>query len=150
MEVALKHQSKQMRLGWYQARHDRLREVRRGFPIKTPFASLDEVDEYLGQPTIACLLCGNEFQQLPRHLRYIHNVTADEYKTRYKIPYTRGLLAAPAYEKAAEVGRQLTKRMGKDHFRLKGLPVANAKPHRKALLYRLNNRGPDGAFRRRT
>ena len=50
-----------------------------------------EIDHYFAGGKIQCLLCGKWFIALPAHLERTHNITADEYKERYGLPWKRGL-----------------------------------------------------------
>lgn len=70
------------------------RRVLDGFPIDRPFESIKEVREYLSGDKIVCLLCGRSFRTLGLHLRKIHDMTPDEYRERYNIPWTYGLACA--------------------------------------------------------
>lgn len=63
-----------------------------GFPRKEPFTLLTEVKEYLSGDRLVCLLCGKSYQSLQVHIPIVHNTSLDEYKLRYAIPWTYGLL----------------------------------------------------------
>jgi hypothetical protein len=60
----------------------------------TPFRTREEVDRYLGGRKIQCLICGKCFGRLGYHLAVKHSITADEYKGRFGLPWTRGLTSA--------------------------------------------------------
>jgi hypothetical protein len=62
-----------------------------GFPWKGSFDNKKEIDHYFAGGKIQCLLCGKWFIALPTHLERTHNITADEYKERYGLPWKRGL-----------------------------------------------------------
>ena len=62
-----------------------------GYPIEQPFASVDAVRDYLSEPTIRCLRCGRRFKSISSHLKSIHEMTADQYREMYCIPWTYGL-----------------------------------------------------------
>lgn len=51
---------------------------------------MGQVEAYLSQPRIQCLLCGAAFKGLGKHLKS-HKVTADRYRIRFGIPFTYGL-----------------------------------------------------------
>lgn len=55
------------------------------------FASMADVDAYLGGDRIECLLCKRQFMTLGRHLVREHKVTAREYKIRFGLPLSRAL-----------------------------------------------------------
>ena len=50
-----------------------------------------QVEEYLCQPRIKCLLCGAASKTLGTHLKLQHGVTADDYRVRFGIPFTCAL-----------------------------------------------------------
>jgi hypothetical protein len=77
----------------YKRSSDR-RRVMAGYPIEEPFQSILEVRHYLKGDRITCLLCGKDYRKLGIHLRTIHEMTVDDYKERYKIPWSYGLLCS--------------------------------------------------------
>ena len=54
--------------------------------MREPFQSITEVEAYLDQPALPCLMCGNPYQSLRPHIARIHNLTAGEYRTLFGIP----------------------------------------------------------------
>ena len=70
-----------------------------GFPMEVPFRSIDEVNQYLDEEKLLCLLCGRCFINLERHTAQAHDVSADEYKERYGMPWGAALLAPSLREK---------------------------------------------------
>lgn len=64
------------------------RKIEDGFPIITPFASIVDVRLYLAGDRITCLLCGQAFKDLGKHLRLLHGVDPDRYRETYRIPFT--------------------------------------------------------------
>ena len=66
----------------------------------TPFQTMAEVDEYLSGNTIECLICGESFQRLNRHLQYVHNIAPDDYRRRFGIPFKRSLTSVPSRAKS--------------------------------------------------
>jgi len=75
-------------------------------PLQKPFATMAQVEEYLCQPRIKCLLCGGCFKILGTHLK-VHSTTADEYRVRFGIPFTYALAAPDVlqYRSRLEQGR---------------------------------------------
>jgi len=71
----------------YQAR----RAARVGYPVTVPFSSEEAVRDYLSGDKITCLLCGKQYRSIGSHLR-IHAITADDYKIKYNIPISAGLI----------------------------------------------------------
>jgi hypothetical protein len=85
--------------------------------MNAPFQTMDEVNDYLSGDTITCLLCGRRLQRLHKHLYGIHDLSPDEYRTQFGIPYRRSLTSAPSRARTrdantperVEVFRQLAK-----------------------------------------
>lgn len=65
----------------------------------TPFQTMAEIDEYLSGNCIQCLICGESFQRLNRHLQRVHEIAPDEYRRRFGIPFGRSLTSAPSRAK---------------------------------------------------
>ena len=57
------------------------------------FRTRKEVERYFSGKTVQCLLCGKRFRRLASHLHYKHQMTADEYKGRHGLPWSRGLVS---------------------------------------------------------
>lgn len=64
---------------------------------RPPFRTRQEVNRYFGGSTIQCLICGKRFGRLCYHLAAKHAMTADEYKSRFGLPWTRGLTSAQSH-----------------------------------------------------
>jgi len=62
-----------------------------GFPWNGRFENKKEIDSYFAGNKIQCLLCGKRFKALPQHLERTHDITADDYRERYGLPWRRGL-----------------------------------------------------------
>lgn len=73
---------------------DARRVVYEGYPREKPFETPEEIYDYLNQDLIDCLLCGRRLGSLPAHLARIHRMSTDDYKTKYGLPYSRGLTCA--------------------------------------------------------
>jgi hypothetical protein len=67
------------------------RVVEPGYPIEVPFRSLEDVRDYLSGDRLLCLRCGKTYRALGTHLRSIHGMTADDYRSLYNIPWTYAL-----------------------------------------------------------
>ncbi len=63
-----------------------------GFPVNVPFNSIVAVREYMNEPEILCLLCGRKFKKLGGHITRVHEISVDDYREKYNIPWTYGLL----------------------------------------------------------
>ncbi len=68
------------------------RLVLSGFPWGGKFKTIKEVDEYFSGSEIQCLLCGKVLKALPKHLFSIHGLNADQYREKFSIPWTKGLV----------------------------------------------------------
>src|SRR5262245_10517417 len=64
--------------------------------VKTPpvFKTRRDVARYFGGKTIECLLCGQRFRRLAGHLAAKHEISVDEYRGRFGLPWSRGLTSA--------------------------------------------------------
>jgi len=78
------------------------RVVLDGFPWVGVFKTEKEVQEYFNGDRIQCLLCGRSFKTLVTHLLKIHNISVDDYKIRYGLPWTRGLACSETSEKMTQ------------------------------------------------
>lgn len=54
-------------------------------PRTTPFSTPEEAAEYHNQERFACLECGKILQYLPRHIRFVHEMTVEEYRDKWNI-----------------------------------------------------------------
>jgi hypothetical protein len=71
-------------------------------PTDEQFRSKAEVDDYFSGDYITCLLCGREFKSLGSHILRTHEVTVEEYKTRFGLPIVRGLVGQATHERQAD------------------------------------------------
>lgn len=62
----------------------------------SPFTSFDEVALYHNRELIPCLECGKPLQFLPRHVWFVHGLSAYEYREKWNIPQSVSL-AGTAY-----------------------------------------------------
>lgn len=65
--------------------------------IPEPFKTRQEVDEYFNADRIECLLCRQRFRRLGTHLAAKHQISADEYRTQFGLPWTRGLTSETSH-----------------------------------------------------
>lgn len=63
-----------------------------------PFCSTGEVDAYLNNEKIQCLLCGKHFGGLNNHLSLKHGIPARAYKEKLNLPFCRGLVGTRVHE----------------------------------------------------
>ncbi|ELY7488242.1 MucR family transcriptional regulator [Cronobacter turicensis] len=62
----------------------------------SPFTSFEEVTRYHDREVIPCLECGKPLQFLPRHIWFVHGLSAYEYREKWNIPQSISL-AGTAY-----------------------------------------------------
>ena len=63
----------------------------KGFPWNGRFKTKQEIDNYFSGDRVQCLLCGKWFKQIPTHLKMIHDISSDEYRETYGLPWKHGL-----------------------------------------------------------
>lgn len=106
------------------ARSDRLRTVSLGYPRLTPLTT-DEVEAYFDEPTITCLLCGRQLYKLHMHLDRIHSLSVTEYRERFGLPHTRGLVGTVTHHKMQHMA--YSRGLGRDlEVRRMALALAHA------------------------
>jgi ROS/MUCR transcriptional regulator protein len=78
---------------------------------KTPpaFKTRREIERYFRGDTIECLMCGRHFKRLQTHLAAKHGVAADEYKSRFGLPWTLGLTSAASLANSGWTGERKAK-----------------------------------------
>jgi ROS/MUCR transcriptional regulator protein len=59
-----------------------------------PFHTREEIERYFSSETIECLLCGRRFRRLGQHLAAKHDMSVDDYRHRFGLPWSRGLTSA--------------------------------------------------------
>jgi hypothetical protein len=79
-----------------------------GFPVSPRPFSKEEIDRYFAGEKIQCLICGKMYRSFNNHLR-IHDVTVDEYKEMYGLPWGRGLTGKAANRTRSTVVRRRMK-----------------------------------------
>lgn len=85
-------------------RFNKARAVLPGFPIASHKMSPDDLNNYLSGDKIVCLLCGKSYKALnDGHLRRVHGVTQDQYRERYDIPFTVGLISGSLKKRKRDV-----------------------------------------------
>lgn len=78
-----------------------------GFPKEFVFECRADVDAYLSGDRVTCLLCGMKFRILDTHLRKVHEISSDDYRERYGLPYCRGLCGSSFSERRSENSRAM-------------------------------------------
>jgi hypothetical protein len=98
-----------------------------GFPWRGKFMTKKEIDEYFSNPEgIQCLLCGRIYKSLNGHLQIIHDISYEEYRGRYGLPWRRGLVSTRVSNRLSDL---LTERIRNGSFK--------PKPDNKAAIERI-------------
>lgn len=77
-----------------QQRRENRRKTRPGFPVTQPFTTREELTLYFAGERLTCLLCGKQYKDVGKHVQKIHNMTPDDYRGGYGIPWRQGLVCA--------------------------------------------------------
>ena len=86
-----------------------------GFPWKGQFITKDEINQYFSDPDgIQCLLCGRFFNNLSGHLNITHDISHEQYRARYGLPWRKGLVSRKVSKKLSSI---LTKRIKNGSFK---------------------------------
>lgn len=98
----IKHSNGLLKYGY--KRNSELRNIKRrlpkpGYPKDFIFTDKKEVELYFSGDRITCLMCGHNFKALGSHLDLIHGMSTDDYKTKYGLPYRKGLIGVATNDK---------------------------------------------------
>lgn len=66
------------------------------------FKNNEEVQNYFNQKRLNCLICGKTYKSLGSHLCRTHDITVDEYKEIFNIPWGESLACQSTRQKQAE------------------------------------------------
>jgi hypothetical protein len=66
---------------------------------KEPFQTFAEIKEYLKGDFIECLICGAKRKALGNHVRKSHGLSPDDYKAKFGIPKSIGLVSRETFNK---------------------------------------------------
>jgi len=55
------------------------------------FTTAKQVDDYLAGDRVKCLICGRSFKMLSAHIWQKHDMSADDYREEFGIPWSRSL-----------------------------------------------------------
>ena len=116
------------------------RVTRQGYPRTEPFTTIQEMNDYLNQDLIDCLICGKRLHCLAPHLAAIHKVSAADYKAQYGLPYSKGLTCTSFTEKlSARVDTEAVIAMRMENIRkARYLPKKKARISGMKHLHALN------------
>ena len=76
--------------------------VMQKYPWRGKFRTKTEIDDYLAGNKVQCLICGKLFKALPQHLEKTHDITADDYREQYGLPWRRGLCGIETSKKLSK------------------------------------------------
>jgi hypothetical protein len=86
-----------------------------GFPWKGKFTTKAEIDQYISNPDgIQCLICGRFFENLSGHLWIFHDISHEQYRDDYGLPWRKGLVSRKVSKKLSSI---LTKRIKNGSFK---------------------------------
>lgn len=77
-------------------------DVMQQYPWRGKFRTKTEIDDYLAGNKVQCLICGKLFKALPQHLEKTHDITADDYREQYGLPWRRGLCGIETSKKLSK------------------------------------------------
>ncbi len=101
-----------------------------GYPYRGKLLTKEEVDGYFAGENIQCLLCGRWFQQISHiHLVFGHGVTIDEYRERFGLPWSRGLVGKTVQKAQSRLAKKKLKE-GKSTLTARGTRLGINAPKR--------------------
>jgi hypothetical protein len=77
-------------------------DVMQQYPWRGKFRTKTEIDDYLAGNKVQCLICGKLFKALSQHLEKTHDITADDYREQYGLPWRRGLCGIETSKKLSK------------------------------------------------
>jgi hypothetical protein len=103
------------RLNYIKERNRLRGKVLKGFPWQGKFTTKSDIDEYFSNPEgIQCLLCGRIYKTLNGHLQIVHDISFDDYRARYGLPWRRGLVSPEVSKRLSD---SLTERIRNGSFK---------------------------------
>jgi len=72
------------------------------------FKTVAEIGKYYSGDRIQCLVCGKWFKELGWHLKKKHEMSCDEYKEKYGLPWARGLVSEELHIRRSDIAKKLT------------------------------------------
>jgi hypothetical protein len=82
------------------------RIVSNGFPVDPHPVTIEELARYFGEEHCVCLQCGREFRSVGNHLEKLHDLTPDDYRAMYGLPWTFGLTCRSLKKRNSETAKQ--------------------------------------------
>jgi hypothetical protein len=71
------------------------------------FLTMEEIKEYYSGDKIQCLICDKWYKELGWHLRAKHTMSCDEYKSKFGLPWSRGLVSEELHIRKSEKAKEL-------------------------------------------
>ncbi|WP_173087721.1 MucR family transcriptional regulator [Devosia sp. 1635] len=81
-------------------------------------------DESVGRDFIVCLVCGKKLRSLKHHLRSLHSLTPEHYRSMWNLPDNYPMVA----EELAEVRSTVSRKTQADFKAAHGISLPQAKP----------------------
>ena len=69
-----------------------------GFPKTEQFQEVSEIQQYFSNHKLTCLECGHEYRGLQQHINHMHLMSANDYKIKFGIPLSYGLVGCETKE----------------------------------------------------
>lgn len=114
--------------------------------IREPFQTLDEIREYRSGNRIQCLVCGKYFRRLQtKHLK-LHEMTADDYRETFGIPWNTSLTSAPSREAS---GSKMTPERIEAFKKVLGRPKGGRRPNCLAVRHKWAQSAERGRYHAR-
>lgn len=76
--------------------------------------SLHALEQYFSTDELVCLICGQPSKGLGQHVSHAHGLSAREYKLKYGLPITYGLVGKATREKLSACGEATNIKMSAD------------------------------------
>lgn len=71
------------------------------------FKTITDINKYYTGDRIQCLVCGKWFKELGWHLKKKHEMSCDEYKEKYGLPWSRGLVSEDLHIRKSDTAKRL-------------------------------------------
>jgi hypothetical protein len=95
------------------------------------FKNSKQVDDYFDGDKIQCLICYKWYKSLYKHLTCVHEMSSDDYKKKFNIPWSKKLQAQSTTKKMAINGRRRYESGNFDPKKMRKLnPVKKGRPNK--------------------
>ena len=98
------------------------------------FKTKEEIEEYFSGDRIQCLICNKWYKEIGWHLKAKHELSCDEYKEMFGLPWSRGLVSEDLHNKKSDIAKELSAcgRIGQ-HFNVEDFREKRNKVLRKPV-----------------